>query len=143
MTEEAIRPLDQYPKGGLFEAFPSRCRDCTAISTIYGSILWPVDTCFYRCCMFVVLLRQDPIRIFLMWNCHMLQTGCSRILYVQDFFFFYSNKIWAFFGVRLKIQIELERGDIYGLGLIIDWPPLLKKLKFLTNLIVIMMIEDI
>lgn len=59
------------------------------------------------------------------------------------FFFFYSNKIWAFFGVRLKIQIELERGDIYGLGLIIDWPPLLKELKFLTNLIVIMMIEDI
>lgn len=59
------------------------------------------------------------------------------------FFFFYSNKIWAFFGERLKIQIELERGDIYGLGLIIDWPPLLKELKFLTNLIVIMMIEDI
>lgn len=59
------------------------------------------------------------------------------------FFFFIQIRFGHFFGVRLKIQIELERGDIYGLGLIIDWPPLLKELKFLTNLIVIMMIEDI
>lgn len=45
--------------GVVFEAFPSRCSDCTAILTIYGFPLWPVDTCFYRCCMFVVLLRLD------------------------------------------------------------------------------------
>lgn len=94
-------------RGGMFEAFNphTRCNHCTAISTIYGSILWPVDTCFYRCCMFVVLLRLDPIRIFLMWICHMLQTGCSWILFVLDFLSFFSNKTWAFLGERLNIQI--------------------------------------
>lgn len=120
MTEEAIRSLDQYPKGGLFEAFPSRCRDCTAISTIYGSTLWPVDTCFYRCCMFVVLLRQDPIRIFLMWNCHMLQTGCSRILYVQDFFFFFIQIRFGHFLEKDWKYRSNWREEIF-MGLIDNW----------------------
>lgn len=83
----------------------TRCSDCTAISTIYGSILWPVDTCFYRCCMFVVLLRLDLIRIFLMWICHMLQTGCSWILFVLDFLFFFQIRLGQFWGERLNMQI--------------------------------------
>lgn len=100
--------------GGMFEAFNphTRCSDCTAISTIYGSILWPVDTCFYRCCMFVVLLRLDPIRIFLMWICHMLQTGCSWILFVLDFLFFFQIRLGHFWGKDWTYRFN-ERKEIF------------------------------
>lgn len=90
----------------------TRCSDCTAISTIYGSILWPVDTCFYRCCMFVVLLRLDPIRIFLMWICHMLQTGCSWILFVLDFLFFFQIRLGHFWGKDWTYRFN-ERKEIF------------------------------
>lgn len=100
--------------GGMFEAFNphTRCSNCTAISTIYGSILWPVDTCFYRCCMFVVLLRLDPIRIFLMWICHMLQTGCSWILFVLDFLFFFQIRLGHFWGKDWTYRFN-ERKEIF------------------------------
>lgn len=90
----------------------TRCSNCTAISTIYGSILWPVDTCFYRCCMFVVLLRLDPIRIFLMWICHMLQTGCSWILFVLDFLFFFQIRLGHFWGKDWTYRFN-ERKEIF------------------------------
>lgn len=115
MTEEAIRSLDQYLKGGgMFEAFNphTRCSNCTAISTIYGSILWPVDTCFYRCYMFVVLLRLDPIRIFLIWICHMLQTGCSWILCVLDFLLFFQIRFGQFWGKDWTYRFN-ERKEIF------------------------------
>lgn len=101
-------------KGGMFEAFNphTRCSDCTAISTIYGSNLWPVDTCFYRCCMFVVLLRLDPIRIFLIWICHMLQTGCSWILFVLDFLFFFQIRLGHFWGKDWTYRFN-ERKEIF------------------------------
>lgn len=90
----------------------TRCSNCTAISTIYGSILWPVDTCFYRCCMFVVLLRLDPIRIFLMWICHMLQTGCSWILCVLVFPLFFQIRFGHFWGKDWTYRFN-ERKEIF------------------------------
>lgn len=111
---QSVHWINIQKGGGMFEAFNphTRCSDCTAISTIYGSILWPVDTCFYRCCMFVVLLRLDPIRIFLMWICHMLQTGCSWILCVLDFLSFFQIRLGHFGGKDWTYRFN-ERKEIF------------------------------